>query len=145
MTVAFQGSFLLLLYILRGRGYVNKKYGFNPISLFVCVAKVDMFYFHYLVETVVLLSGEKVDGHIDIDLDVEKLEGKSETATYAEIKAYIKEKYGFSVTSLYIGQIKDKTGIKDRKNYNSGFGKGRVPTCPADKEEAIMDASGISV
>ena len=25
------------------------------------------------VETVVLLSGEKVDGHIDIDLEVEKL------------------------------------------------------------------------
>ena len=27
------------------------------------------------VETVVLLSGKKVDGHIDIDPDVEKLEG----------------------------------------------------------------------
>ena len=45
------------------------------------------------VETVVLLSREKVDGHINIDLDVEKLESKSGTATSAEIKAYIKEKY----------------------------------------------------
>ena len=61
-------------------------------------------------ETVVLLSREKVDGHISIDLDVEKLESKSGTATYAEIKAYIKEKYGLSVSSLYIGQIKDKAG-----------------------------------
>ena len=92
------------------------------------------------VETVVLLSDKKVDGHISIDLDVEKLESKSGTATYAEIKAYIKEKYGLSVSSLYIGQIKDKVGIKERKNYNTGSGNGRVPTCPPEKEEAIMDA-----
>ena len=92
------------------------------------------------VETVVLLSDKKVDGHISIDLDVEKLESKSGTATYAEIKAYIKEKYGLSDSSLYIGQIKDKVGIKERKNYNTGSGNGRVPTCPPEKEEAIMDA-----
>ena len=41
------------------------------------------------VETVVLLSDKMVDGYIDIDLDVEKLEGKSGTATYAEIKKYV--------------------------------------------------------
>ena len=29
------------------------------------------------VETVVLLSDKRVDGHIDIDLDVEKLESKT--------------------------------------------------------------------
>lgn len=29
------------------------------------------------VETVVLLSDKRVDGHIDIDLDVEKLESKA--------------------------------------------------------------------
>jgi len=104
------------------------------------VQPVDMFPQTSKVETVVLLSGEKVDGHIDIDLDSEKLEKKAGTATYAEIKDYIKEKYGFSVTSLYIGQIKDKVGIKDRKNYNTGSGKGGVPTCPKEKEEAIMDA-----
>ena len=43
------------------------------------------------VETVVLLSDKKVDGHINIDLDVEKLESKGGTATYAEIKAYVEE------------------------------------------------------
>ena len=91
-------------------------------------------------ETVVLLSREKVDGHINIDLDVEKLESKSGTATYAEIKAYIEEKYGYKVSSLYIGQIKDKAGIKERKNYNTGSGKSKVPSCPPEKEEAIMDA-----
>ena len=38
------------------------------------IVPVDMFPYTMHVETVVLLSGEKVDGHIDIDLDVERLE-----------------------------------------------------------------------
>lgn len=92
------------------------------------------------VETVVLLSDKKVDSHVSIDLDVEKIEGKSGTATYAEIKAYVEEKFGFKVTSLYIGQIKNKVGLEKRKNYNLDSGEGRVPTCPPEKEEAIMDA-----
>lgn len=92
------------------------------------------------IETVVLLSGEKVDSHISIDLDVEKLEGKSGTATYAEIKEYIEKKHGLKVSSLYIGQIKNKVGIKERQNYNVGSGEGRVPNYPPEKEEAIMDA-----
>ncbi len=101
---------------------------------------VDMFPQTSHLETVVLLSGQKIDSHISIDLDVEKLEGKSGTATYDEIKEYIEKKYGMKVSTLYIGQIKDKVGIKERKNYNVGSGKGRVPTCPKEKEEAIMDA-----
>ena len=72
------------------------------------------------VETVVLLSDKRVDGHIDIDLDVEKLESKGGRATYAEIKDYVKGKYGYSISSLYIAQIKDK-----------------VPQCTPEKEEAI--------
>ena len=36
-----------------------------------------MFRNDWLEETVVLLSDKKVDGHINIDLDVEKLEDKS--------------------------------------------------------------------
>ena len=40
-------------------------------------AAVDMFPRTAHVETVVLLSDKKVDGHINIDLDVEKLEDKS--------------------------------------------------------------------
>ena len=99
-----------------------------------------MFPWTSMVKTVVLLSDKKVDGYVNIDLDVEKLQGKSGTATYAEIKAYVEEKYGLKVSSLYIGQIKDKVGIKERKNYNVGSGDGRVPTCPAEREGAIMDA-----
>ena len=63
------------------------------------------------VETVVLLGREKVDGYILVDLDVEKLDGEGGTATYTEIKDYVKEKYGFSVSSLYISD--------DRRNPHS--------------------------
>lgn len=92
------------------------------------------------VETVVLLRVKKGDSHVEINLDVDKPGGRAGTATYAEIKSYVKEKYGFKVSTLYIAQIKDKTGLEKRKNYNLGSGEGRVPICPPEKEEAIMDA-----
>ena len=51
-------------------------------------------------------------------------------ATYAEIKEYIKEKYGYSISSLYIAQIKDKLGLDKCENYNHGSGKSsRGPQC----------------
>ena len=37
---------------------------------------VDMLVRHTVFETIVLLSREKVDGHIEVDLNVEKLEDK---------------------------------------------------------------------
>ena len=58
------------------------------------VQPVDMFPHTVHVETVVLLGREKVDGYIDLDLDIEKLESKGGSATYPEIKAYVKEKIG---------------------------------------------------
>ena len=60
--------------------------------------------------------------------------------TYKNIKQWIFDKYGLSVSSLYIAQIKDKVGLEKRKNYNIGSGEGKVLTCPTEKEEAIMDA-----
>ena len=92
------------------------------------------------VETVVVLRDKKVDGHISIDLDVEKLGIQSNKTTYDDIKAYISNKYGFKIPSIYIAQVKSKLGIKERKNYNTGNGKAKVPNCPHEKEEAIKDA-----
>ena len=92
------------------------------------------------VEMVVLLSREKVDGYVDIDLDVEKLEGKSGTAMYKEIKAYIEREHGFKVSTLYIAQIKDKVGLAKRDSSWLRPAKNKVPICPPEKEEAIMDA-----
>ena len=76
-----------------------------------------------IIETVVLLGREKVDGYIDIDLDISKIEGRTGTATYPQIKDYIMEKYGLKVSSLYIGQIKDKVGIKERIRFSFVFMK----------------------
>lgn len=36
-------------------------------------------------------------------------------------------------------RLKSKGGLENRKNYNVGYGEGRVAICPADKEE-IKDA-----
>lgn len=52
----------------------------------------------------------------------------------------MKKKYGYSILSLYISQIKNKVGLEKRDNYNIGSGYGKVPICPSEKEEAIMDA-----
>ena len=60
------------------------------------------------METVVVLRDKKVDGHISIDLDVEKLGIQDKKATYDEIKAYVSEKYGYKIPSLYIAQVKER-------------------------------------
>ena len=73
-------------------------------------------------------------------MDVEKLETKSGKATYGGITGYIKEKHGFKVSTGYIAQVKDKAGIKERTNYNIGSGEGKIPICPKEKEDAILDA-----
>ena len=60
--------------------------------------------------------------------------------TYGKIKAYILEKYGLKVSNLYIAQVKDKCGLDKRLNYNlSKKEDARVPDCPKEKEDAIMD------
>ena len=62
-------------------------------------------------------------------------------ATYAEVKAYVLEKTGLKVSSLYIAQIKRKYGIEMGENYNKPEDpKARVPKCPKEKELAILDA-----
>ena len=45
------------------------------------------------------------------------------------------------VSSFYIAQVKDKCGLDKRLNYNlSKKEDARVPDCPKEKEDAIMDA-----
>lgn len=105
------------------------------------IQPVDMFPHTHHVETVVCLSRKKVNDRINFDINIEALPDRvSKTATYAEIKAYVLEHYGFKVSSLYIAQIKDKHGIKERENYNIGEGKSKELICPPEKEEAITNA-----
>ena len=103
---------------------------------------VDLFPRTAHVETVVLLSQRRPDTHIDIKLDLSELDITSaETkATYQEIKDYVLDKHGLKVSTLYISQVKAKCGIIERENYNKGKEGHRVPKCPKEKEEAIMDA-----
>ena len=108
---------------------------------FIEVTPVDMFPRAPHCETVVLLSRKKVNDRINFDINIEALPDRvSKTATYAEIKAYVLEHYGLKVSSLYIAQIKEKHGIKERENYNIGEGKSKELICPPEKEEAITNA-----
>ena len=105
------------------------------------VQPFDMFPRTKHCETVVLLSRKKVNDRINFDINIEALPDRvSKTATYAEIKAYVLEHYGLKVSSLYIAQIKEKHGIKERENYNIGEGKSKELICPPEKEEAITNA-----
>ncbi|MCF0134300.1 MAG: recombinase family protein [Blautia sp.] len=62
-------------------------------------------------------------------------------ATYAEIKAWVLENHNLKVSTLYIAQIKRKYGIDVGTAFNKhGETKNRVPTCPENKEIAIIDA-----
>ncbi len=95
------------------------------------------------VETVVLLSQQKADDYIEVELELDELDLTSaETkATYAEIKDYVLKEHGLKVSSLYISQIKRKCGIEVGENYNLAKSEeSRQPKCPPEKEKAIMDA-----
>ena len=107
------------------------------------VSNVDMFPGTVHVETVVLLSQQKPDDTIEIDLDLDELDATSaETkATYQEIKDYVLKEFGLKVSSLYISQVKRKCGIEVGENYNLPKSENaRVPQCPKEKEDAIKAA-----
>ena len=107
------------------------------------VCGVDQFPQTVHVETVVLLSQQKPDDTIEIDLDLDELDATSAElkATYQEIKDYVLKESGLKVSSLYISQVKRKCGIEVGENYNLPKSENaRVPQCPKEKEEAIKAA-----
>lgn len=107
------------------------------------VQPVDQFGNTVHVETVCLLSQQKPDDTIEIDLDLDELDATTaETkATYEEIKAYVWDKHHLKVSSLYISQVKRKCGLEVGQNYNLSKSENpKVPKCPPEKEAAIMDA-----
>ena len=111
------------------------------------VCAVDQFGMTVHVESVVLLGRSIVANneieymHVDYEPeDAEYLKGIKGSATYAEIKAWIKKQYNVSVSSLYIAQCKSMCGFEKRENYNTGAEGHKVPNCPAEKRELIMKA-----
>lgn len=107
------------------------------------VCPVDQFGMTVHVETVILLSQQKPDDTIEIDLDLDELDvTTAETkATYEEIKAYVWDKHHLKVSSLYISQVKRKCGLEVGQNYNLSKSENpKVPKCPPEKEAVIMGA-----
>ena len=104
---------------------------------------VDMFPWSANVETVVLLSQQKPDDHIEIEINLDEIDATSaETkATYKEIEEWVQEHYGFHVTNLNIAQVKQKYGIIERENYNRPKSENsRRPGTTPEKEKAITEA-----
>ena len=108
------------------------------------VRPVDMFPRTRHVETVVLLSKGEIDSkkvRVEFSLEDMDMSGFQKGATYEQIKAYVLEKYGLKVSSLYISQVKRKCGLDVGQNYNlSKKEDAKVPQCPPEKEAAIMEA-----
>ncbi len=125
-------SFARDLVVFQENGYAMKR-----------MSNVDMFPQTVHVETVVLLSQQKPDDTIEIDLDLDELDATSaETkATYQEIKDYVLKEFGLKVSNLYISQVKRKCGIEVGENYNLPKTENpKVPQCPKEKEDAIKAA-----
>lgn len=95
-------------------------------------------------ETVVLLSKGEIDSkkvRVEFSLEDVDMSGFQKGATYEQIKAYVLEKHGLKVSSLYISQVKRKCGLEIGQNYNlSKKEDAKVPQCPLEKEEVIIDA-----
>ena len=120
------------------------------------VQPVDQFGNTVHVETVVLLSHKKPDGHINVKVEFGEGEGKvpldniakraeeykpKERVTYKMIKEYIEAKYGFKVHAAYIAEVKRDLGLPmyDAPNAVEELKQPRKhPT--AEKVEAIKDA-----
>lgn len=105
---------------------------------------VDMFPFTRHVESVVLLSQQKADDYLEVEIDLDELDATSaETkATYEEIKKYVAEHNdGMKVSNLYIAQVKKKCGIELGQNFNLPKSENaKQPQCPKEKEDAIVEA-----
>ena len=120
------------------------------------VCGVDQFPQTVHVETVVLLSNKKPDGHINVKVEFGEGEGKvpldniakraetykpKERVTYKMIKEYIEAKYGFKVHTAYIAEVKRDLGLPmyDAPNAVEELKQPRKhPT--VEKVEAIKDA-----
>ena len=95
------------------------------------------------VETIVLLSKLDSKKYISVELPMDDMDLTSaeSKATYKQIQNYVLEKFGFKVSNLYIAQVKEKCGIKERENHNKSKNiDSKQAICPIEKEESIKDA-----
>lgn len=120
----------------RKQGYVT-----NKLEL------VDLFPYTDHIETVCLLSREKsVKRYVHVDVTPEELgmRGKSKNVkhpTYPQIREYVKEKHGLTVSSANIASVKDECGMEKQFSYKeAGMAAKKRPNCPKKKRDAIVEA-----
>lgn len=72
------------------------------------------------VEVITLLSKLDSKRHISVELPIDEMDLTSakSKATYKKIQNYVLEKFGFRVLIFYIAQVKRKSGIELRQNFN---------------------------
>ena len=149
------GSSYEISFYIKKNSTVQNQHG----KLNISIASDASVYHHnrgITVETVVLLSHKKPDGHINVKVEFGEGEGKvpldniakraeeykpKERVTYKMIKEYIEAKYGFKVHTAYIAEVKRDLGLPmyDAPNAVEELKQPRKhPT--AEKVEAIKDA-----
>ena len=67
-------------------------------------------------------------------MDVEQM------VTYNQIQEYIKKKYGYSVKTCWIADVKEICGLNPRVAPNRELISKRKYPCPPDKINSIKDA-----
>ena len=95
------------------------------------------------VSRVIFLCQHRPDDQITVDLYAEDfaLTAAEAAATYEELKAFVKARYGFKTTSLYISQVKRKCGLPVGEcYYHPKKANPVIPQCPPEKEVAIREA-----
>lgn len=125
---------------------------FTPID----ITPYDMFPHTGHVETLVVLSNKKPDGHISVNIEFGEEEGQvslkdiekralerapKKKTTYKDIQAYIEEKYGFKVHAAYIAEVKCDLGLPMYDAPNAVEELKRPRSHPTvEMVEAIKDA-----
>ena len=95
------------------------------------------------VETVVLLTRQKPELHLELEIDTETFDFSKvkRKVTYSEIKKYIEVRTGKKIHTSFIAQVKEYYGLKEQENHRPSKKEGyEAAKCPQDKWLLIEEA-----